>query len=272
MKCRKWDIGVCSWSLKTEIDNVARTMKEIGIDHVHLEIGPALEEGGRNYLSFARQQDWIISSTMIAFPQEDYSTLNTIKITGGVVPDDNWSANKQLFSNAANTTKELGVEYLSMHAGFIDHTEPQKYEIVHGRIKCLGDIAAENGIMLLMETGQETAEEMADFLNDLNHSAVGINFDPANMILYDRGDPIEAVKVLGPWIKHVHIKDATRTETPGTWGLEVPWGAGEVGQTTFLKTLSKVGFDGVLAIEREAGTERIKDIQQAVNSLQGFEG
>jgi len=59
---------------------------------------------------------------------------------------------------------------------------------------------------------------------------VAVNFDPANMILYDKGDPIEAVRTLGPWIKHLHVKDATRTEQPGTWGAEVPWGTGQVGR------------------------------------------
>jgi len=227
MKCDKWNIGICSWSLQTRIDDVAKTMKGIGINHVHLAVGPVLKEGGEDYLSFAKQQDWTISSTMIDFPQEDYSTLDTIKVTGGVVPDDNWPANKELFSGAAKATKELGVGYLSMHAGFIDHTNEDTYRSMKERVRCLGDIAAENGIMFLMETGQETAEEMVDFLNDLSHPAVGINFDPANMILYDKGDPVEAVQVLAPWIKHIHIKDANRTGTPGQWGSEVPWGDGQ---------------------------------------------
>ncbi|MHC4594484.1 MAG: sugar phosphate isomerase/epimerase family protein, partial [Planctomycetota bacterium] len=71
-----------------------------------------------------------------------------------------------------------------------------------------------------------------------------------NMILYDKGVPTEAIRVLAPWVKHIHIKDALRTKQPGTWGLEVPWGEGEVGTEAFLNTLEEIGFDGVLAIER----------------------
>lgn len=83
--------------------------------------------------------------------------------------------------------------------------------------------------------------ELRRFLEELNHPALAVNFDPANMILYDKGNPIEALQTLSPWIKHVHIKDAIRTQTPGTWGPEVPWGSGQVGGEKFLKTLKKIG-------------------------------
>jgi sugar phosphate isomerase/epimerase len=126
--------------------------------------------------------------------------------------------------------------------------------------------------MLLLETGQETAEELREFMEKLNHPAIGVNFDPANMILYDKGNPIDAVRVLAPWIKHIHIKDATRTTQPGTWGAEVPWGDGQVGTEAFLNVLKEIGFEGVLAIEREAGDDRFGDIKLAAERLLGFNG
>jgi sugar phosphate isomerase/epimerase len=87
------------------------------------------------------------------------------------------------------------------------------------------------------------------------------------MVLYDKGDPIEAVQVLGPWIRHVHIKDAIRTRQPGTWGREVPWGDGDVGPAEFVKALADAGFSGALAVEREAGDDRLGDIALAVSRL-----
>ena len=126
--------------------------------------------------------------------------------------------------------------------------------------------------MLLLETGQETAQELRNFLEELNNPVIGVNFDPANIILYDKGDPIEAVRVLAPWIKHIHIKDATRTKQPGTWGLEVPWGDGEVGPETFLNVLKEIGFEGTLAIEREAGDDRLGDVKLAAERLQHSNG
>jgi sugar phosphate isomerase/epimerase len=80
------------------------------------------------------------------------------------------------------------------------------------------------------------------------------------------------VKVLSPWIKHIHIKDALRTKTPGTWGTEVVWGTGEVDADEFLRVLKKTGFAGALAVEREAGDDRLGDIKSAIDKLRAFKG
>lgn len=272
MKCRDWPVGVCSWSLQTDAAGVAEAMKKLGIEHVHLGIRPALEEKGEEFLAAVQQQNWTISSTMIDFPQEDYSTLESIKITGGIGPDEYWQRSRELFFGAVETTVKLGVKYLSMHAGFIDETNPDYAKKFYDRIKRLADAASEKDIMLLLETGQETADELRHFLEKLDHAAIVVNFDPANMILYDKGDPIEAVRTLAPWVKHIHIKDAIRTKQPGTWGTEVPWGDGEVGTERFLNALQEIGFGGALAIEREAGDNRFGDVKLAAERLQQFNG
>ena len=120
---------------------------------------------------------------------------------------------------------------------------------------------------MLLETGQESAGDLGRFMEDVNHPSLGINFDPANMILYEKGTPAEAVRTLSKWVRHVHIKDATRTKTPGSWGAEVPWGDGEVGGDSFLAILKEIGFTGAVAIEREAGDQRMTDIKTAVSRL-----
>ena len=267
MKCKNWPIGVCSWSLQTDVDGVADAMNKIGLDHVHLGIRAAIGAEGADVLKAIQKQDWTISATMIDFPQEDYTTLDTIKVTGGVAPDDCWEQNRELFIGAADITVTLGVKYLSMHAGFVDESDAAYAKKFYDRIKTLADTAAEKDLILLLETGQETAEELRHFLNELNHPAIGVNFDPANMILYDKSNPIEAVKALAPWIKHIHVKDATRTKQPGTWGAEVPWGDGEVQPEAFLNALSEIGFNGALAIEREAGDNRFGDVKLAAERL-----
>lgn len=272
MKCKDWPVGVCSWSLQTDITAVTEAMNKLAFEHVHLAVRPALQDKGKDFLEVVQEQDWTISSTMVDFPQEDYSTLESIKATGGVGPDEYWQQSHKLFLDAAETSVKLGVKYLSMHAGFIDESDPAYAKKFYDRIKCLADAASEKGILLLLETGQETAQEMRHFLEELNHPAIAVNFDPANMILYDKGNPIEAVRVLAPWIKHIHIKDAIRTEQPGTWGTEVPWGDGQVGPEAFLNTLKEIGFEGALAIEREAGGNRFGDIKLAAERLQRFNG
>ena len=234
---------------------------------MHLGIRSAVGEAGREDLEAIKAQDWTITSTMIDFPQEDYSTLDTIKVTGGVVPDDAWEANRDLFAGAAKVTAELGVKYLSMHAGFIDETDEAHAAKITKRLRTLADVAQDSGVILLFETGQESAQELAQFMEKLNHNSVSVNFDPANMILYNKGNPIQAVRTLAPWIRHLHVKDATRTKEPGTWGAEVPWGDGEVGIADFVKVLEEIGFEGAMAIEREAGDSRFGDIKLAIERL-----
>jgi len=154
MKCKNWPVGVCSWSLQTDVNGVADAMNRIGIDTVHLGVRAALGDGGNDFLAAVQNQNWAISATMIDFPQEDYTTLDSIKVTGGVGPDEYWEQNQELFLGAADVTVKLGVKYLSMHAGFIDESDISYSEKFYERITSLADAAGEKNIMLLLETGQ----------------------------------------------------------------------------------------------------------------------
>jgi len=270
VNCGDWPIGVCSWSLKGGTTELAKVKNELGVEHLHLAMGPALGEDGRRYLSEIQKQGWIISCAMIDFPQEDYSTLESIKETGGIVPDEFWGQNKERFIQAVDITAELGVNFISMHAGFVKVGNSEYPGKIYRRMRFLADEAASRSIKLLMETGQETASELKQFLQDVAHPALAVNFDPANIILYDKGDPVESVRKLVPWIKHVHIKDAIRTEQPRTWGTEVPWADGEVGADRFLQTLKKINYEGVLSIERESGEDIMGDIIRVVEKLRRF--
>ena len=255
-------IGICTWSLHNDLQDVTKVMQSSGLKHLHLAVD-AIDA----FADVIKAENWIVSSTMVAFPQEDYSTMDRIRLTGGIIPDECWLVNREIAMDAIRKTAEMGVPCLSTHAGFIDHNDKHGYALFRERMLGLADAAKQHGIELIMETGQETAIELKHCLEDLNHPAIGVNFDPANMILYDKGDPIEAVHILAPWIRHVHIKDATRTQTPGEWGTEVAWGDGEVPHEEFLNTLEKIGFNGALAIEREAGDQRLLDIKHAAELL-----
>ena len=266
--CLDWPIGVCTWSLGNDFNKIATLSGQTGLDCVHLAIAPALGAGGDKYLANIEKNNLTITATMLNFPQEDYSTLESIKTTGGIVPDDCWEINRDMTLKAIRRTNELEVNFLSMHFGFID----LKSNKLINRTKWLADKAGEFDVTLLMETGQETAEELREFLEKLNHPALCVNFDPANMILYDKGNPIEAVGILASWIKHIHIKDAIRTKIKGQWGTDVVWGTGELGASEFLEALKQADFAGALAVEREAGSDRLGDIKSAIDNLAMFNG
>ena len=267
MQCNTWPLAVCTWSLRTDIAGVVAAVRDLELDHVNLALRPALAEEGDEYLAIVRQQNWTVSATTIGFSQEDYSTLESIRATGGIVPDEHWSRNRDIVFRAAEITEELAVPYLSLHAGFIEEDDTARAKTIRDRMTELANAAAERRITLLMETGQETAENLKRFLEEVNHPALAVNLDPANMVLYDKGNPVAAVRTLAPWIKHVHIKDALRTKQPGTWGQEVPWGEGDVQADAFLEALTEIGFDGVLAVERECGDDRLGDIRLALERL-----
>jgi len=92
------------------------------------------------------------------------------------------------------------------------------------------------------------------------------------MILYDKGDPIESLRTLGPWLRSCHLKDAIRTKVPGTWGEEVVLGTGQVDWRAFFTVLSELKFAGNACIEREAGNQRAADIRTAREYIQTLLG
>lgn len=268
--CGSWPISVCSWSFRKGIDEIGSIMSAMGLEHINLAIAPALGPDGEAYLEAVARQGWTISAGMMNFDFEDYSTLDTIKVTGGIAPDVHWPASGKAFAEAAKITARLGSKYIVMHVGFLDHTDHLYAKKFYDRVRYLGDQAGEVGVTLLMETGQETAEELQRFVETLNHPNVLLNFDPANLILYDKDEPLSAIRRLAPWVRHIHIKDAVRTPVPGTWGSEVVWGSGQVNAFAFLDALKEVGYEGAVAVEREAGDQRVKDIATAVRRLMAF--
>jgi sugar phosphate isomerase/epimerase len=200
---------------------------------------------------------------------EDYTTLQTIRDTGGLAPDSTWEQNRKNIRATVPIARRLGLKLLTFHAGFLPHDQSDPhFGIMLGRLAEVADVFADAGMNLAFETGQETAAALLEVLQKLNKKNVGVNFDPANMILYDKGNPIEALRLLGGSVRQVHIKDAVRTKVPGTWGEEVPVGTGQVDWDAFLATLNANSFTGDLVIEREAGQQRVADIRFARQTLE----
>ena len=269
-------IGVCSWSYQRPLREVADEMAKIGVKGIDLALTPFVAPDGRHgveegeeALAFAKAQfasgAWRLFATMISFPQEDYSTLDTIRKTGGVVPDDCWPRNREIAAAAAELSGTLGAPYMLFHAGFLDESNPAAYAAYVERVSFVRDACAKAGVQLILESGQETAEDLARFLRDV--PGLYVNFDPANMILYGKGRPMEALETLVPWIRKIHVKDADATAVPGTWGTERPWGEGQVGGAAFVDALNGLGFTGNLTIEREGGDDRAGDIARAAARL-----
>jgi L-ribulose-5-phosphate 3-epimerase len=267
-------IGVCSWSLQVKsIAELKTFLNQLNVDVVQIACGDPHHadwvEGDR-LPEAARAAGFRMTGAMLGFPGEDYTTPQTIQKSGGFGNPATRPERLERFKWALDRTKALGLSDLMLHAGFLPEPgDPDRKPFLDTLAK-VSDLAREKGITIAFETGQETADLLRLTLNDLKSPNVKVNFDPANMLLYDKGDPIRAVEILGPDIRSVHVKDANRTKVPGAWGEEVPLGKGQANIREFIKTLKKVGYTGPLCIEREVGTqqERLADIAHGVHFLQ----
>lgn len=260
-------VGVCSWSLRPkDPEELAERVLAAGLSAVQLALEPlrtrAWDEGRtREVLAGAGIE---VLSGMMGMRGESYASLASIRATGGLRPDAHWEANLAAARANAALAQRLGLALVSFHAGFLprDAGDPERAKLV-ARLAAVADAFAEEGVAVALETGQEDAETLLGVLEALGRGSVGVNFDPANMLLYGMGEPVEALERLAPWVRQIHVKDARRSPVAGEWGTEVAVGAGEVDWAAFFRVVRARGLDVDLVIEREAGEDRVGDVRAA---------
>ncbi len=255
----KWPIGVFA-SLDAGLGVKLEVAQELGVPTIQLHAPAPASRTSENADKFlARIGDMGIRLTAVfgGFDGESYADIPTTQKTIGFVPPETRAARVAEFKEIADFAHRLGCDVTALHIGFIPHDSgsPTYGEIVSiTRDVC--DHVAANGQSLHLETGQETADGLLQFINDVGKPNLGVNFDPANMILYGTGEPIEALRKIGKHVRSVHCKDATWADQPGeAWGAEVPLGEGQVGMEDYLRTLDEIGYTGPLTIEREIPQE-----------------
>lgn len=275
-------VAVCSWSLRAGSgEELAGLVASCGVSCVQLALDPLRQGGQIHGPDGVQAANWnadetvaalakrgiVVVSGMMACKNEDYTSLETIEHTGGVRLDSTWADNLGAARENARIAKRLGLKLVTFHAGYLpgSKSDPERRVLID-RINAVVDCFAAVGAEVALETGQETAQTLIGVLQEINRPDLGVNFDPANMILYGKGEPIAAMRALSPWIRQVHIKDAKPTKTPGTWGEEVAGGMGAVDWKAFLEIVRGLK-DGEgrartidLVIEREGGDQRVKDI------------
>jgi L-ribulose-5-phosphate 3-epimerase len=266
-------LGVCSWSLQVKsIPELSGLLKGLGVNAIQIACGDphhASWDEGDDLPAAALSSGIVMTGAMLGFPGEDYTTPQTIKETGGFGNPASRADRIERLKWALDRTLALGLSDLSLHAGFLpelgDPARPAMLDVLAQAAR----LAAAKGVTLAFETGQETAELLRATLDELDAPALKVNFDPANMLLYDMGDPIRAVEILGSDIRSVHVKDARRPKARGQWGAEVPLGQGEVNIREFIRALKQNGYAGPLIIEREVGDQagRVRDVAHGLAVL-----
>ena len=270
----KWPIGVFT-SIDAGLGVKIEVAHELGVPTIQLH-APAKEtrtpENAEKFLAYLRELGITLTAVFGGFEGESYADIPTVVQTVGIVPPALRAARVQEMKEIADFARMLQCNVVALHLGFIPHdkSDPLYGDVIEVTRDIL-DHCKNNNQNLHLETGQETAAGLIEFISDVERDNLFINFDPANMILYGTGEPIEALRQVGALVRSVHCKDATWADNPGVeWGAEVPLNEGAVGMENYLRTLDEIGYTGPLTIEREIpqDPERQKtEIRNAVNLL-----
>ena len=275
---QKWAIGVFA-SVDAGLGVHLDVAKELGIHtvQVHTPHQESRNEAtAKVFLQRCKDADITVTCVFGGFEGESYTDIATTARTVGLVPEATRAARAAEMKEISDFAKLLGCNTVGMHIGFVPERNSASYNSLIAVTRDLLDHVKGNGQCMNLETGQESADHLLEFMHDVGRDNLFINFDPANMILYGTGDPIEALKKVGHLVRSIHCKDAkwaAPDQRGKGWGTEVALGDGDVGMENYLRTLQSVGYSGPLTIEREIAHDRERqkaDIGQAVRLLESL--
>ena len=255
----KWPIGVFT-SVDAGLGVKLEVAHELGVPTIQLHAphqATRTKENADKFLARLRELGITLTCVFGGFEGESYANIPTVVKTVGLVPPETRAARTKEMKEIADFAKLLNCPVVALHLGFVPHdTKSTLYQEVLAVTRDVCDHCLRNGQSLHLETGQESADELLQFIQDVQRDNLFINFDPANMILYGTGEPIAALRKVGRYVKSIHCKDGKWAQHPGQeWGQEVPLGAGDVNMEQYLRTLQEIGYIGPLTIEREIPQE-----------------
>ena len=245
--------------------------KEIGLNCIQIAgvfeeyLAPTDEARKKSDALFEllRKYNIAVPSMFLSYPNQDWKNP---KEGIGIVPARTRSERMLISCRLMEWCKRYGIDLITCHVGFLPEEHNEVYDRFILDMQHLARFAAAMGQQFLFETGTETAAELQQTIADINEPNVGVNFDPANLLIYNNGDPAEIVDRLAEKIKVIHCKDANPPAADAVRGRETVLGEGSTNFAVLLKRLIDGGFTGPLIIERELppGPEQEKDIKEAV--------
>jgi L-ribulose-5-phosphate 3-epimerase len=270
------EIGVMFWADKPPREKL-RDIKSFGVNCGQLglagdtDISAATAQAWKSALAEGKLE---LITVFTAYNGESYADIPTVQKTVGFIPPATRAEREARTLAASDFAAAVGVPSLATHVGFVPHDRNHAdYVAVRDMVRRVCDRCAKNKQTFALETGQEPAATLKQFLADVDRPNLRINFDPANMILYGTGDPIEALEVVKSQVVSVHCKDGDWPDKtkPGALGVEQPLGKGAVGMARFVNKLKEIGYKGALTIEREVhGDQQRLDILAAVALLRSL--
>ena len=255
-----WEIGVFS-SIDAGLGVALDVAGELGVPTIQLHtpsVAMRTKKHADDFLAKIASMGIRLTAVFGGFEGESYADIPTTAATVGLVPTATRAARLAEMKEISDFTRMLHCNVAALHLGFVPDADeqPEEYAQIVDITQELTEHCRINDQALHLETGQESADHLLRFIGDVDRPNLFINFDPANMILYGTGNPIEALQKVGSFVRSVHCKDAKWAANPGQeWGSEVPLGEGDVDMKLYLTTLRDLGYRGPLTIEREIPQE-----------------
>jgi sugar phosphate isomerase/epimerase len=254
------EAGVVFWGERDSLGGI----RALGVRCGQLVVPGGMKLGPEAVAAW-KADDFTISTVFAAYDGEDYADIPTVQRTVGFIPPATRAARERRTIEISDFARAMGVASIACHIGCVpeDRSHPD-YTGVRDTVRRICDHAAKAGQTFALETGQEPAHTLLQFIQEVDRPNLRINFDPANMILYGSGDPIEALRAVGHLVVSVHAKDGDwpPKDKPGALGTERPLGQGAVGMERFVGALREIGYSGPLNVEREVEdqAQRLEDI------------
>jgi sugar phosphate isomerase/epimerase len=267
----KWPLGVFA-SIDAGLGVQLGVARDLGVPTIQLH-APAkatrTKENAQRFLAKLKELGLRITVVFGGFEGESYADIPTVERTVGLVPEETRAERLQEMKEIADFAKLLRVDAVGLHLGFVPHDRSDsRYPGILELTRDLCDHCTRSSQAVHLETGQESADALLQFIGDVGRDNLFINFDPANMILYGAGEPIEALKKVARYVRSVHCKDGKWAARPGQeWGQETPLGQGDVGMENYLRTLAEIGYYGPLTVEREIPQEPQRQKQEIGHAI-----
>ena len=240
---------------------------QVGVDSFGPEMGTGLRSALDRYGIEA-------TSLVVGGPgPEEYDFYNG-PLTIGFVPRE-WRAKRiERARQASDFAKKCGIPAVQTHCGFLpENPNDPVYKETIEAIREVVSYCKRNGQNFRYETGQETPITLVRAIQDVGLDNQGVNFDVANLILYGKANPVDAVEIIGPYVQGVHAKDGLWPTDPKNLGKEVPIGQGKVDFPRVIRRLKEMNYQGAITIEREiSGPQQMEDIRKEKVYLENLIG
>ncbi len=261
---------------QAHFDEYVKTATSLGIHTCQfLAWGPSEEltpEYAEHIKKVAQENDMEITAVWRGWRGPTAWNFTEGPHTLGIVPPEYRKDRIYDLKCGADFAVMLGVKDVATHMGFIPEVPTTKeYEEVRDAVREIAGYYLEKGVNLLFETGQETPVTLLRLITDVGTGNLFINLDPANLILYGKANPVDALEVFGKYVRGVHGKDGFYPTDGMKLGREVRLGDGLVHFERLIPKLKECGFDGPITIEREiSGDQQIADIKYAKAYLESL--